>query len=180
VTRLGNPLVAGASRLRDRSALHQPTSHLGNGSQSDSLIRTPKALADVRKKPDTDANITQRRFRRPAPAAERDHDRVQQSSSRHSQHTSQIELGRVSQWAFARNPMTVANIGWDLQAYSRGRFFLGLGSQIPSHIEKRFSMPLSHPLRPCVNSSWRSGRSGRRGGMAPRCASRVSSTPTRS
>ena len=47
--------------------------------------------------------------------------------------------------AFARNPMTLANIGWDLQAYSGGRFVLGLGSQIKPHITKRFSMPWSHP-----------------------------------
>ena len=47
---------------------------------------------------------------------------------------------------FARNPMTVANIGWDLQAYSGGRFILGLGSQVRAHIEKRFSMPWSHPV----------------------------------
>ena len=49
--------------------------------------------------------------------------------------------------AFARNPMTVANLGWDLQDYSQGRFILGLGSQIKPHIEKRFSMPWSQPVR---------------------------------
>ena len=37
--------------------------------------------------------------------------------------------------------MTVANLGWDLQSFSGGRFILGLGTQIRSHIEKRFSMP---------------------------------------
>src|SRR5207245_10661830 len=47
--------------------------------------------------------------------------------------------------AFARNPMTLANIANDLQAFSKGRFLLGLGSQIKPHIEKRFSMPWSHP-----------------------------------
>ena len=41
--------------------------------------------------------------------------------------------------------MTLANIGWDLQAFSKGRFILGLGSQIKPHITKRFSMPWSHP-----------------------------------
>jgi probable F420-dependent oxidoreductase len=41
--------------------------------------------------------------------------------------------------------MTLANIGYDLQSYSQGRFVLGLGSQIKAHIEKRFSMPWSHP-----------------------------------
>jgi alkanesulfonate monooxygenase SsuD/methylene tetrahydromethanopterin reductase-like flavin-dependent oxidoreductase (luciferase family) len=53
-----------------------------------------------------------------------------------AEHTSRIELGTSIAVAFARNPMTVANVGWDLQAYSRGRFILGLGSQIQAHIEK--------------------------------------------
>src|ERR1700757_1169693 len=61
--------------------------------------------------------------------------------------TSRIELDTSIAVAFARNPMTVANVGWDLQAYSNGRFILGLGSQIQAHIEKRFSMPSSHPVR---------------------------------
>jgi probable F420-dependent oxidoreductase len=47
--------------------------------------------------------------------------------------------------AFARNPMMLANVGWDLQNYSQGRAVIGLGSQIKAHIEKRFSMPWSHP-----------------------------------
>ncbi|BBZ51688.1 LLM class F420-dependent oxidoreductase [Mycobacterium heidelbergense] len=62
-----------------------------------------------------------------------------------AEHTSRLELGTNIAVAFARNPMTVANIGWDLQAYSQGRFILGLGTQIRPHIEKRFSMPWSHP-----------------------------------
>ncbi|MEE3103147.1 MAG: TIGR03617 family F420-dependent LLM class oxidoreductase, partial [Actinomycetota bacterium] len=43
------------------------------------------------------------------------------------------------------NPMTLANIGYDLQQYSRGRFILGLGTQIKPHITKRFSMEWSRP-----------------------------------
>ncbi|BBY38358.1 hypothetical protein MMAN_24920 [Mycobacterium mantenii] len=62
-----------------------------------------------------------------------------------AEHTSRLELGTNIAVAFARNPMIVANIGWDLQAYSKGRFILGLGTQIQPHIEKRFSMPWSHP-----------------------------------
>jgi probable F420-dependent oxidoreductase len=64
-----------------------------------------------------------------------------------AEHTSRIDLGTNIAVAFARNPMTVANLGWDLQAYSQGRFILGLGTQIQAHIEKRFSMPWSHPAR---------------------------------
>ena len=56
-----------------------------------------------------------------------------------------MELGTGIAVAFARNPMTLAQIAWDLQAASGGRFVLGLGSQIKPHITKRFSMPWSSP-----------------------------------
>jgi len=59
--------------------------------------------------------------------------------------TSQITLGTAIAVAFARNPMTLANIGWDLNALSNGRFVMGLGSQIKPHITKRFSMEWSRP-----------------------------------
>jgi probable F420-dependent oxidoreductase len=62
-----------------------------------------------------------------------------------AEHTTTLELGTSIAVAFARNPMTLANIGWDLQAFSKGRFNLGLGSQIKPHITKRFSMEWSHP-----------------------------------
>ena len=62
-----------------------------------------------------------------------------------AEHTERIELGTSIAVAFARNPMTLANIGWDLQSFSKGRFILGLGSQIKPHITKRFSMEWSHP-----------------------------------
>jgi hypothetical protein len=29
--------------------------------------------------------------------------------------------------------MTLANVAWDLQTYTKGRFILGLGSQIKPH-----------------------------------------------
>ncbi len=62
-----------------------------------------------------------------------------------SQQTARVELGTGIAVAFARNPMNLAQIAWDLQAASGGRFILGLGSQIKPHITKRFSMPWSHP-----------------------------------
>src|SRR4051812_39201932 len=62
-----------------------------------------------------------------------------------AEHTEKVELGTGIAVAFARSPMTLANVGYDLQQYSKGRFILGLGSQIKPHIEKRFSMPWSHP-----------------------------------
>ena len=62
-----------------------------------------------------------------------------------AEHTDTLELGTSIAVAFAHNPMLLANIGWDLQSYSQGRFVLGLGSQIKPHITKRFSMEWSHP-----------------------------------
>ena len=62
-----------------------------------------------------------------------------------SQSTSRVELGTGIAVAFARNPMTLAHTGYDLQQFSKGRFLLGLGSQIRPHITKRFSMEWSHP-----------------------------------
>jgi probable F420-dependent oxidoreductase len=62
-----------------------------------------------------------------------------------AEHTERVEIGTSIAVAFARNPMLLANIGWDLQSYSNGRFILGLGSQIKPHITKRFSMEWSHP-----------------------------------
>ena len=59
--------------------------------------------------------------------------------------TERITIGTAIAIAFARSPMTLANSAFDLAAYSRGRFVLGLGSQVKPHIERRFSMPWSHP-----------------------------------
>ena len=62
-----------------------------------------------------------------------------------AQATEKVELGTGIAVAFARSPMTTAVQANDLQLASKGRFILGLGSQIKAHIEKRFSMPWSHP-----------------------------------
>jgi len=62
-----------------------------------------------------------------------------------AEHTDRIMLGTGIAVAFARNPMNLAVMANDLQTLSQGRFMLGLGSQIKPHIEKRFSMPWSHP-----------------------------------
>jgi probable F420-dependent oxidoreductase len=59
--------------------------------------------------------------------------------------TATLEFGTGIAVAFARNPMNLAVVANDLQLYTKGRFMLGLGSQIKPHITKRFSMPWSHP-----------------------------------
>ncbi len=62
-----------------------------------------------------------------------------------AEHSERLDLITSIAVAFARNPMTLAQLGHDLNQYSKGRFILGLGSQIAAHITKRFSMPWSHP-----------------------------------
>lgn len=62
-----------------------------------------------------------------------------------AQTTSTLRLGTAVAIGFARNPMVLANLGYDLQQMSEGRFVLGLGSQVRPHIQNRFSEEWSHP-----------------------------------
>ena len=62
-----------------------------------------------------------------------------------AQSTEKSDLMTSIAVAFARTPMVLANVGHDLNQFSKGRFVLGLGSQIKPHITKRFSMPWSSP-----------------------------------
>jgi probable F420-dependent oxidoreductase len=58
-----------------------------------------------------------------------------------AEHTTSIELVTSVAVAFSRNPMSMAHLAHDLNAFSGGRLVLGLGSQVKPHIERRFSMP---------------------------------------
>lgn len=62
-----------------------------------------------------------------------------------SQAEPELELGTAIAVAFARSPMTMAQTAWDLAALTKGKFWLGLGSQIKPHITRRFSMPWGKP-----------------------------------
>ncbi|MBV8461803.1 MAG: LLM class F420-dependent oxidoreductase [Acidimicrobiales bacterium] len=85
-----------------------------------------------------------------------------------AEHTEHIQLGTGIAVAFARNPMNLAVVANDLQNLSKGRFMLGLGSQIRPHIEKRYSMPWSQPaarmreLVLAIRAIWRSWAEGER------------------
>ena len=59
--------------------------------------------------------------------------------------TERISLGTNIAVAFPRSPLVHAQIAWDLQAASRGRFVLGLGTQVKGHNERRYSTPYSAP-----------------------------------
>jgi len=56
-------------------------------------------------------------------------------------HTQRITLGTNVAIAFPRSPMVTAQLAWDLQQFSGGRFTLGLGSQVKGHNERRYSTP---------------------------------------
>ncbi len=57
-----------------------------------------------------------------------------------AEHTQRLNFGTAIAVSFARSPATLAYTAWDLAAQSRGRFMLGLGTQVKAHIERRFGM----------------------------------------
>ena len=59
--------------------------------------------------------------------------------------TERIELHTGVAISFARTPMAVAQVGWDLAGSTGGRFVVGLGSQVRGHNERRFSVPWTPP-----------------------------------
>ena len=63
-----------------------------------------------------------------------------------SQAEPELEVGTGIAVAFARSPMTLAQTSWDLAGLTRGKFYLGLGSQVKAHIVRRFSMPWGKPI----------------------------------
>lgn len=83
-----------------------------------------------------------------------------------ARHTSRVEVGTSVALALPRNPIHLAHTGHDLQALSRGRCILGLGSQIRAHVEKRFSAEWSHPAARmeevvlALQAIWRSWNEG--------------------
>jgi probable F420-dependent oxidoreductase len=62
-----------------------------------------------------------------------------------AQATERIGLATGVAIAFPRAPAVTALAAWTLQKLSRGRFTLGLGSQVKGHIERRYGMAWSPP-----------------------------------
>ncbi len=58
-----------------------------------------------------------------------------------AEHTQRLKFGTAIAVSFARSPTTLAYTAWDLAQFSKGRFLLGLGTQVKAHIERRFGMP---------------------------------------
>ena len=59
--------------------------------------------------------------------------------------TTKPMLGNNLAIAFARSPYVTAVLAWQLQQASKGRFNLGLGTQVKGHIERRFGMKWESP-----------------------------------
>ncbi|HEV3367762.1 MAG TPA: LLM class flavin-dependent oxidoreductase, partial [Acidimicrobiales bacterium] len=56
--------------------------------------------------------------------------------------TTSLELSTNVAIAFPRNPIQLAHQAYDLQLLSRGRFTLGLGSQIRAQVEREIDQPV--------------------------------------
>ncbi len=65
-----------------------------------------------------------------------------------AEHTQRLKFGTGVAIAFPRSPMVTAQMAWDLQRYSGGRFILGLGTQVKGHNERRYSTPWPSPPGP--------------------------------
>lgn len=74
--------------------------------------------------------------------------------------TTHLNIGTNIAVGFARSPFAMAQVAWDLQGASKGRFHLGIGTQVRAHVERRFSMPFDRPAARvtdyirCVRAIW--------------------------
>lgn len=59
--------------------------------------------------------------------------------------TSRVQLGTAVAIAFPRSPTITAHFAWDLHKASNGRFYLGLGSQVKGHNERRYGIEWTPP-----------------------------------
>jgi probable F420-dependent oxidoreductase len=77
-----------------------------------------------------------------------------------AQATTRLHVGTNIAVAFARTPMELAMTAWDMQAASGGRFLLGVGTQVRTHIERRFGAAWGQPAArvkdfiQCMHAIW--------------------------
>ena len=86
-----------------------------------------------------------------------------------AEHTKKLHFGTGVAIAFPRSPFVTAQIAWDLQRYSGGRFMLGLGTQVKGHNERRYSTAWPSPPGPrlreyilCLKAIFKTFQSGAR------------------
>ena len=63
-----------------------------------------------------------------------------------AEHSQRLSLGTSIAVAFARSPAILAYLAWDLARFSKGRFILGLGTQVKGHNERRFGVKWEKPV----------------------------------
>ena len=63
-----------------------------------------------------------------------------------AEHSSRMSVGTSIAVAFPRSPTILAQIAWDLARFSKGRFILGLGTQVKGHNERRFGVKWENPV----------------------------------
>ena len=77
-----------------------------------------------------------------------------------------LSLGTNITVAFARSPFALAQTSWDLQRFAKGRFKLGLGTQVKAHLERRYSIKSDKPAAKieeyiiCLRAIWDSFQNG--------------------
>ncbi|UNB55775.1 TIGR03617 family F420-dependent LLM class oxidoreductase [Mycolicibacterium sp. YH-1] len=62
-----------------------------------------------------------------------------------SQSAPGLEISTGVAVAFPRSPFITAASAWELQEATGGRFRLGLGTQVRTHVVRRYGMPFEHP-----------------------------------
>ncbi len=88
-----------------------------------------------------------------------------------AQRTARVTLGTSNAVAFPRSPLVLAQLAWDLQSYSKGRFVLGLGTQVKAHNERRFGVPWGEPgprlreMLQMIHAVWDTWQDGKRPAM---------------
>ena len=83
-----------------------------------------------------------------------------------AQATIGLRLGTAVAIAFPRSPTVMAMNAWTLQKLSRGRFTLGLGTQVRGHMQRRYGVAWVSPG--AVDAGVRAGRAGGVGLLAER------------
>jgi probable F420-dependent oxidoreductase len=63
-----------------------------------------------------------------------------------AEHSRRLSVGTSIAVAFARSPAILAYLAWDLARFSKGRFILGLGTQVKGHNERRFGVKWEKPV----------------------------------
>jgi len=83
-----------------------------------------------------------------------------------AEHSERMMLGTAVAVAFPRSPTTTVYIAWDLARYSRGRFILGLGTQVRAHNVLRFGVKWEKPVKKlretiqAIRACWHSWQTG--------------------